>query len=227
MIKSPLESLIELFTSSSCVICGQGEKALCEGCFISSYGELDQRCYKCNKITLQNRVCKSCKSSSAVRRCWWLSAYQKELKELILRVKYQRERHIARLLGEYLALTLPYLPEDTLISSIPTASSRIRRRGYDQAALIAHTFARHRNLSYKQLITRSDQQELIGKRRAERVELMKGLYQLKQPEHLKCASVLLIDDVLTTGASIEAAASLLRKNGVVHVDAAVMCRKLL
>jgi predicted amidophosphoribosyltransferase len=48
----------------------------------------------------------------------------------------------------YLPSTLPFLPEETLVVPIPTASGRVRKRGFDQAKLIAKVFARSRGLKY-------------------------------------------------------------------------------
>ncbi len=225
MFKSPLESALSLLTIENCLICNAAGEQLCEGCFAASFDTLESRCYICNKLTAQNRVCKSCKSRSRLRRVWWLSGYSGVYKDLVWQVKYQRKRATARLLGRYLADTLPFLPPETLVVPLSTATSRIRRRGYDQAVMMAAAFARARDLSVVPALIRTDQKELIGMRRNDRLKAMEDSLALKSGVDLKNKSILLIDDVLTTGASLEAAAKLLRKNGAAHVDAAVICRK--
>lgn len=227
MFKSPFESLVDVLTIESCVLCQKTPKILCSSCFQANFSELDLRCYNCNKITKGGRVCKSCKSRSHLRRVWWLGNYKGVLKDLVWNVKYQRQRSTARLLGEYLASALPYLPDDTLVVPLPTASSRVRKRGYDQAKILAHSFAKTRRLPYQDVLVRKDQKELIGKRRSDRINLMENSFAVKSKSNLEGKSILLIDDVLTTGASLESAAKVLRKNGAKHVDAAVICRRLL
>ena len=148
-------------------------------------------------------------------------------KKLIHAMKFQRRRAYAREFGILLAETVPYLPEDTLVVSVPTASSRIRVRGYDQAALIAQSFARIRNLQYLRALVRTLQVDQIGKNRTLRIKQMASATELSTQVSLKGKSVLLVDDVLTTGASIEASARLLRTHGVKHVDAVVVARHLL
>lgn len=153
--------------------------------------------------------------------------YKGLLKELIIELKFQRKRAYAREFGAHLADSLPYLPAETIVVSIPTASNRIRARGYDQAELIARAFARNTNLTYRNIIVRTSRVDQIGKNRASRIKQMKDSIRIKEGVNLEGVSVLLIDDVLTTGASIEAAARLLRTHGAQHVDAAVVARHLL
>lgn len=227
MIKSPFEIAINFITTERCAICNSIGEPLCAGCFHTSFGDLEYRCYICNKLTSQGRVCKSCKSSSSLRHVWWLSGYSGVMKDLVWNIKYKRQRQTARLLGGYLADTLPFLPSGTIVVPLPTASTRVRRRGYDQAVVLAHSFAAKRNLECRQVLTRKDQKELIGKRRRDRMKLMANSFGLKDRFSLRDKSILLIDDVLTTGASLESAAKLLRKAGASRVDAAVITRRLL
>lgn len=77
------------------------------------------------------------------------------------------------------------------------------------------------------LLLRTDQKELIGKRRTERMKAMSDSFVLRPQSRIKGTLILLIDDVLTTGASLESAAKILRKNGALHVDGAVIARRLL
>lgn len=200
---------------------------LCYTCRTHYLTQTESRCYLCNKITSQNRVCTSCRSRSSLRRVWWLSSYKGVFKKLIHAMKFQRRRAYAREFGVMLADTIPYLPEDTIVVSIPTASSRIRTRGYDQAALIAQSFARARNLQYLNALIRTSQVDQIGKNRSSRIKQMASATELSTTVLVKGRSILLVDDVLTTGASIEAAAKLLRKNGAKHVDGVVVARHLL
>lgn len=227
MYKSPLEQLVSLLTIDYCVICNNEGSRLCRGCYENHSSEPDFRCYMCNKLTRQGRVCKSCKSRSKLRYVWWLGSFKGELKELIVEVKYQRSRDVARVLGAYLEERLPYMNESTLIVPLPTASSRVRRRGFDQAKIIARSVSRKAKLEYRDILIREGQQELIGKRRVDRLKMMQGVFRVKPNVNLKDKTIILVDDVLTTGASLESAATVLRKAGAKHVDAAVVARRLL
>lgn len=220
MIKSPLEYIFDFLESSMCNICGQDGWQLCYGCFQSAVLVDDIRCYMCNKLTKNPGICKSC--PSRLRRVWWLGRYKSSLKDLLWHMKYDRRRSVARTFGHYLSDSLPYISEETVVTSVPTAHSRVRVRGFDQAALVARVFARQRSLVYQPLLERTNTVDLIGKSRQHRIKLMADSMQLLRPTSVKDRQILLIDDVLTTGASVEVAATLLRKYGAKHIDAAVV-----
>lgn len=139
-------------------------------------------------------------------------------------MKFNRKRAYAREFGVLFDSMLPYLLPETIIMSAPTASSRIRQRGFDQALLIAESFAKKRQLQLRPLLYRATQVDQIGKNRQQRHKQMHDSLRLRKPEWIKGKTILLIDDVLTTGATLEAAATLLRKNGAAHVDSAVIAR---
>lgn len=156
-----------------------------------------------------------------------MGLYEPPLKELIKAIKYQRHRAYARAFGRILAEAIPYVPPETLIMPVPTATTRVRLRGFDQAALIAEAFAHQRSLPFVKALVRVSQSDQIGQQRAMRIKQMANSYRLAlSPAHLKNRSILLIDDVITTGATLEAAAKLLRENGALHIDAAVVARHL-
>ncbi len=158
---------------------------------------------------------------------WWLGSYNTELKELIFAMKYGRCRAAARECGALLAKIIGYLPPGTLITHLPTASQRVRQRGFDQAALIAESLAKSLRCRYIPLLSRVSQVDQIGKNRIERQKQMQGSFACKSQDQLQGKTVLLVDDVITTGASIEAAAYVLRKHGAAHVDVAVIARHYL
>ena len=227
MIVSPIEQVIALMIPLECHICGREGDMLCLSCQMQVLPEHISRCYLCNKLTKQQRICTSCAPKSRLRRVWWLGLYKNTVKELIFEMKYHRKRAYARSFGRILSEHIPYLPDDTLVVPIPTASNRIRMRGFDQADLIAKQFAADKDLTFSPLLYRRTQVDQIGKNRDQRQQQIKQSIALHAKADIAGRTILLIDDVLTTGASLEAAAQLLRKNGARHVDAAVVARHLI
>lgn len=107
---------------------------------------------------------------------------------------------------------------------LPTATSRVRQRGYDHARLIARDFASRRQLPCQSLLVRHGQQRQVGAARTIRLQQAEQFYSAKIVRPMP-SRVLLIDDVVTTGASISAAAKCLKRAGVKHVDAAIFAQK--
>ena len=227
MSPTPLERLIDLIAPTECHICRAEGYMLCLNCRPDVVPDLESRCYLCNKLTVSNRLCTSCSPQSGLRRVWWLAEYDNTVKQLIHGIKYGRKRAYAREFGVILAEALPHLPEDTLICAVPTASSRIRVRGFDQANLIAREISLQKKLKLTRGLRRVSQADQIGKGRAERLKQMKSAFVVNPPVDVSGKTILLVDDVLTTGATIEAAALILRQAGAKHIDAAVVARKLL
>lgn len=219
-----LERVVDLLSNETCIICQNTNTTLCEACFTSTIADPVSRCYICNKLTKSSRTCSSC--SSRLRRVWWLGSYEEPLKTLIWQMKFQRKRSNARLFGYFLSQFLPQIDSAVLVTSAPTAASRIRRRGFDQAQLTAKSFAKERGLEYKSLLERISQVDLIGKTRTQRRSAMKQSMCLRRKVDVTGLTILLIDDVLTTGATLEAAAGILRDAGARHIDAAVVARRI-
>ncbi len=145
--------------------------------------------------------------------------YDAAAKELVYKLKFDRCRKAADDMAALLADCLE-VRECTVISHIPTAPARVRQRGYDQAALIARALARRVGISYATLLVRTGEQRQVGQKRTQRQRQMRNAFRAIRPELLN-QHVLLIDDVLTTGATCEAAAQALKSAGARRVSAAV------
>jgi ComF family protein len=147
--------------------------------------------------------------------------YNGPAKELIHKLKFERAGAAADDIARILALRLPALNEDTVVSFIPTATARVRIRGYDQAALIARRLAALRGVPCLPLLSRHGRQRQVGQSKAVRRKQLQRAFRIKIPYPVRYEHVVLIDDVLTTGATLEAAATVLCKAGVQRVDAVV------
>ncbi len=107
----------------------------------------------------------------------------------------------------------------TVITHVPTAATRIRQRGYDQAALIARSLSQATGIPYSSLLIRQNSARQVGRTREQRRQQVAEAF--KTTNRRLNTHVLLVDDVLTTGATCEAAARLLRQSGAHRVSAVV------
>ena len=119
----------------------------------------------------------------------------------------------------------PALEQSDRVLPMPLARERLAERGYNQALLLARHFAPRKTDATLLLRTRHTpaQRELT---RAERLRNVRGAFAVDpmRAHELRDQRVVLVDDVMTTGASLHAAATALRQAGVTHVTALVFAR---
>lgn len=108
-----------------------------------------------------------------------------------------------------------------MVGSVPTVPSHIRQRGYDHAGLLAKHLARVRQLPYASLLVRKTTDRQVGATRRQRHAQAIAAFGVKTGAPIPRA-VLLFDDVITTGSTIEAAARQLKNAGVETVYAAAI-----
>jgi len=123
-----------------------------------------------------------------------------------------------------LARALPQVVhEQVLIAPVPTITSHIRQRGYDHARVLAKRYAKLCALPYRPFLRRSGQLSQTGKDRATRLNQLEGVFALRGSMP-KGAHILLVDDVMTTGATLEQCAKVLHKGGAASISAVVFAR---
>lgn len=213
-----LDNLISVVAPHRCVGCDKINQVLCRNCS-AAIVSVPPRCYRCLKATKDYKTCKSCRSSSYLRSVKVLGEYDDVIKSVLHGLKYQRNQAAAGVLAGKLA-GLSQLSGLTLVP-VPTSPSRVRQRGYDQAELLAKRLAYRTNSSATLLLKRIGLVHQIGASGVTRRKQLSGVFSAK-PVILK--NVVLIDDVLTTGATLEEAAKTLRVAGVKTIDAIVVAQ---
>jgi ComF family protein len=156
-------------------------------------------------------------------RAWCVAEREGAVKILIDAFKFDGLRGAARPLGEFISGTLPDLPDKLVITSVPTISTHIRQRGYDHAALIAREVARQRGARYQALLKRRTTTVQHGARRKERLKQAKRAFEAVR--RIDGGTVLIIDDIFTTGATLHYAATTLLAAGAREVWVAVVARQ--
>ena len=164
----------------------------------------------------------------------WISTnYESTAQHLIQVYKFGQQRAAAAPLAEMMSKVLlnsysrqAIAAQDYLVVPVPTATSRLRQRGFDHSALLAKLIARQLGAQFRPALGRLGQNRQLGTSRAQRLAQPSGHYFIKRPSYVKGRNILLVDDVLTTGGTIIECAKVLRAAGAAHVDALIFAKKL-
>lgn len=219
---NPLETLIELIAPHRCLVCRLEGALLCEPCSELSLSEQPSRCYRCHKATIQSKTCQNCRRKSAISHAWVAATYDTVSKKLVYKLKFERAKAASGDMAKIISEHLPILPPETQIVHIPTVNKRVRVRGYDQAELIARDLAKLTHLRHRTLLKRIKPSRQVGSTRKNRFSQLEGAFQATKS--VKNKHILLVDDVLTTGATVESAAKILKDAGATTIDVAVFAQ---
>lgn len=217
-----LERLITIIAPHSCFVCGVENNTLCDACAEDVFAPPLSHCVLCAKPTADWRLCGDCRGKTKLGSVWVAALYEGVVTELLHNFKFERTKAPYKPLALAMHDSLPHLAPDTLIVPLPTASSRIRQRGYDQTLLLAKKLAELRGLQLGLPFERADKSRQLGANRKQRHIQAKAAYLLPRPSLATGKNILLVDDICTTGASLTAAAALLHKAGATRIDAAVV-----
>ena len=219
-----LEKLISAVAPHQCIVCGTEGQLVCRYCEPDLSLPLPPHCYRCNALSMSNAVCVACRRISPLRHVWVASDYSKYAKQLVYLLKYEGAQEAAASMGHAMQSTMPYLEDATLVP-VPTATSRVRQRGYDHAKLLSIKLAQLTKLSYRPLLGRLGQTRQVGTKKHQREIQLQEAFWPNHPDNIRGTHIILVDDVITTGATLEQAARALKQAGAKTVDAVVFAQK--
>ncbi len=148
--------------------------------------------------------------------------------DLLHRLKYGRDFTMAPILAALLLEDLPLRVDHDVIVPIPLHRARLRWRGFNQAVPLARAVARQCGLPVAPmaLARRRPTPPQVGLPAAQRRANVRHAFTLRRPDLIDGRAVLLVDDVMTTGATLDECARVLNRAGARRVDALVLARAL-
>ncbi|MHA3048769.1 ComF family protein [Acinetobacter sp. ANC 4641] len=143
--------------------------------------------------------------------------YQYPLDRMIQQFKYEQQLHYLPLFNHMLSQLK--FPKVQAIVPMPISQQRLIERGYNQALLLAEHLAKKLNVPIWQPILRQDQQHQKGLNRLERLSNIEQQFVVQAPSKVRYRRVLIVDDVITTGSSIQALHTKLQQLGCQQIHA--------
>jgi len=216
-----------------CPACGNPTgpgRELCPGCE-QTLPVLRHACPRCaipHEHTDARGECGACqKHPPAFTRAIALYHYAPPVDHFIRELKFHQRLGLARLLGEHLAQRLAAeMTRPDLIIPIPLHGARLRERGYNQALEIARPVARALGvpLDFRSLVRVRATAPQTGMMLVARRKNLRNAFHLRDPATVHGRHVALVDDVMTTGSTVQAAAKCLRQAGAETVEIWVVAR---
>jgi ComF family protein len=220
------DTIIGWIAPPICVGCGTEGQLLCSECIESKIIAFGERCGGCGRLSPNSKTCSACRATKLPNNIWITSNYSGAAKDLISAYKFDHQRSAAPIMASMMAEIADTGTKDYLIVPIPTATKRVRQRGFDHAVLLAEHLSRLQRHKDVNVLGRIGQKSQVGAKRSERIRQSSGEYWVRLPRMVAGRHILLVDDVMTTGATLRVAANVLRLAGAKSIDAIVFAKKV-
>ena len=229
--------LLEFFWPIGCRGCSTiGKGYLCDSCLTNVVFIIDPMCKHCS-APLEDGLktfCGRCSVDFGHHNGGIsVALYDDPIGKLIRDLKYEREKGIAVFLANLVANRIDrgktlYELRCDFVHPIPLSKSKQSKRGFNQAALIAHKIAEIYEMKYSDdlLIRIRDTESQTGLDFDKRMKNMAGAFEVNDKKAVEGKSFLLIDDVMTTGATIEECARILKNAGAGKVKFLTIARQM-
>ncbi len=232
LLKTIKDNVLSLFFPNLCLICKglSNGSQICKGCK-KEFEDLKIKnyCEICGSpLFNEQKVCGDCiEKRPPFRYARSLFLYDGLIKETVFRFKYHGDRLIGLIFVKEMKENLPYIfscSKYDLILAVPLHPVKLIRRGFNQSQILADGLLDLFGVEKKTnlLVRVIDRGSQIGKSMKEREENVKGAFSVTGT--VKNKSILLIDDVYTTGATVSFCAKALKKAGARFVDVYTLAR---
>ena len=239
-LKKAYLNLIDMLFPIECVVCGKEGEWACLECAGSLKFNKRNYCYGCKESSDSGEVCPECRPDYSFDGIFIAGDYeQRALKSMILSYKYGFIQDLSYALGIYLCeyyqnsfniagsgslrvkkrLTFDY------VVAVPLSAKRMRWRGFNQSEFLSRAVSARFGIPLvgdRLLRTRQGKPQAVRSEES-RLKNIKGAFSFRG-DSLKHKKILLVDDVVTTGATLNECAKILKENGAVIVWALVLAK---
>jgi len=229
-----------VYEDCHCLICGKQSYVvpLCDNCIQTSFFNYNpigtKRCKRCGRILIgTDNECFECQKTPVLHHTdvvFSIHPYKLYYKNLVFEWKRQENRNIADLNAELILKVINHLniPKNIPIVNVPPRKGKLKSKGWDQIKDICNYLSKKHGYNNLELLCRNGNQQQKKRNRKERLESSlveyspsKLLLKLKKQDKVP-NEVILIDDVITTGATIESCSIVLKEYGVSKVNVIIL-----
>lgn len=216
------DDILDLIFPQHCIICkkylSRKEENICQPCWDNLVFLPSPFCAECRSFVEKDRKCKRCEDESGLSLVYSLGNFDESYQRLIYAFKYGQLLNLGKRLGSTLGEKIKedkrFLECDFLIA-VPLHSSRKRKRGFNQSEILADEISQKIGLPVlKDILKRKkktkDQTNLDTKEREENV---RGAFEVRDRDKISGKNIILVDDVITTGATLKECARTLTQAG--------------
>lgn len=225
-----LKSLADFIYPPICYGCDveMEDGLVCEGCRLALFTHELAVCPNCGRpCTRTADTCGQCKTPFSLSRVRALGLYVPPFDKLVQAFKYSGKTKVGEVLG--LALVALVQQDEVLkaadaVCPIPLHPARLRERGFNQSLLLAAAMSMSTRIPLVESLTRTRYTPTQTTKTSpeKRLKNVKGAFQIRPGAGIAGKTVLLVDDVMTTGATLDQAAQALLKGGATSVLGAVV-----
>ena len=209
-----IQKILDVFYPQICGICEKENK--------------NSLCYECRKkIQKEFKFSKIYSKTQNFSEQYYLFHYKNLIRNIIIEMKFQKKPYMYKTIEYFLQNNKKYLEKlkkYDIIIMVPLSWKRRLQRGYNQSQLIAKIISNilQRKIESKILYKTKNivPQSTLNKK--ERKENIKGAFKIKHTEKIKNKKILIIDDIYTTGSTLNECARLLIRNGIKKEDIGVL-----
>ncbi len=228
------EGLLDTVIPALCPVCKEnpaGERGFCSDC-ISAFLRVDHPyCISCGEPFVSKEVvehrCKWCMVKPPYfRKARSFALYDGLLLDAIHRFKYNSKTSLASPFASLMLMTEIDISSYDAVLPVPIHKKRLRERGFNQSLLLGRRLVRHGSGRVYPMTLKKKTISLpqVGLTRKERIKNVRGTFRVVRPCDVKGKRVLLVDDVMTTGATVNECSKVLKRAGAEFVDVITIAR---
>lgn len=207
------KSLQSLILPDYCVCCSNTDGLLCKKCY---------KLIQFNPCPYDNKLL----VDDAIDQVIILAQYQPPISNLIKALKYQRIKAVSKVLAK-LVFDHLILKQYDAICWAPASRKRVNERGYNQAELVARELGKKLGLAPKDLLIKNKEtKKQAGSSYEQRINNLKNAFRInpRYRNYVINKKILIFDDVISTGSTVNECAQTLKKAGAIQTDALAIAR---